>query len=54
MNKVYSTVVKKEVFLKHLLYTTGNSAQCYLAGWKGEGFGEERMHAECFAAHLKL
>ena len=24
-----------------LLYSTGNSAQCYVAGWMGGEFGEE-------------
>jgi len=26
---------------KDLLYNTGNSAQCYVVAWMGEGFGEE-------------
>ena len=26
---------------KGLLYNTGNSAQCYVVAWMGEGFGEE-------------
>ena len=29
---------------KDLLYSTWNSAQCYGAAWRGEGFGEAWIH----------
>ena len=29
---------------KDLLYSTGNSAQCYVAAWMGGEFGGERIH----------
>ena len=41
-----------------LLYSTGNSAQCYVAAWMGEGFEGEWKHIYVwlspFAIHLKL
>ena len=43
---------------KDLLYSTGNSAQCYLAAWMGGEFGGDWIHVyvwlSTFAAHLKL
>ena len=40
------------------LYSTGNSAQCYMAARMGEGFGEEWIHVYVwlspFDVHLKL
>ena len=43
---------------KDLLYFTGNSAQCYVAAWMGEGFGGEWIHVYVwlspFDVHLKL
>jgi len=40
-----------------LLYSTGNSAQCYVAAWVGMGFGRDWIHVYVrlspFAAHLK-
>ena len=48
----------KWVTKKDLLYSTGNSAQCYLAAWMGEEFGGEWIHVNVslssFAVHLKL
>ena len=32
-----------------LLYSTGNSAQCYVAAWVGEGFGGERISSVQFS-----
>ena len=29
---------------KDLLYSTGNSAQCYVAAWMGGEFGEEGIY----------
>ena len=41
-----------------LLYSTGNSAQCYVAVWVGGEFGGEWIHVYVwlspFAIHLKL
>ena len=43
---------------KDLLYSTGNSAQCYVAAWMGGEVGGERIHVyvglTCLAVHLKL
>ena len=43
---------------KDLLYSTGNSAQCYVAAWMGGEFGGEWIHVYVwlspFAVHLKL
>ena len=43
---------------KALLYSTGNSAQCYVAAWMGGEFGGEEIPVciwlSPFAAHLKL
>ena len=43
---------------KVLLYSTGNSAQCYVAAWTGGEFRGERRHGcvrlRPFAVHLKL
>ena len=40
------------------LYGTGNSAQCYVAVWRGGGLGGEWIPVygwlSCSAAHLKL
>ena len=43
---------------KDLLYSTGNSAQYYVAGWIVGEFGGEWIHVQAwlslFANHLKL
>ena len=43
---------------KDLLYSTRNSAQCYVAAWMGREFGGEWIHVYVwlspFAVHLKL
>ena len=43
---------------KDLLYSTWNSAQCYVPAWMGSGFGGEWIHVHIwlslFAVHLKL
>ena len=38
---IYSLLYLKRVTNKDLRYKTGNSAQCYGAGWMGGKFGEE-------------
>ena len=43
---------------KDLLYSTRNSAQCYVPDWMGWGFGGEWIHVyvwlSSFTVHLKL
>ena len=43
---------------KDLLYSTGNSAQCYVVAWMVGEFRRERTHVHVwlrpFAVHLKL
>ena len=36
---MYPQLYLKWITNKDLLYGTGNSAQCYVAAWMGEGFG---------------
>ena len=54
----YTLLYLKWITNKDLLYSTGNSAQCYVAAWMGGEFGGERIHAYVwlspFAMHLKL
>ena len=40
---MYTRFYLKCITSKDLLYSTGNSAQCYVAAWLGEGFGGEWM-----------
>ena len=55
---MYTLLCLKWITNKDLLYFTGNSAQCYVAAWMGEGFGGEWIHVYVwlspFAVHLKL
>ena len=55
---MYTLPYLKWITNKDLLYSTGNSAQCYMADWMGGEFGGEwiRVYAwlSCFAVHLKL
>ena len=37
---VYTVLYLKWITNKDLLYSTGNSAQCYVAAWMGGGLGE--------------
>ena len=37
---VYTLLYLKWITNKDLLYSTGNSTQCYMAAWMGEEFGE--------------
>ena len=54
----YALLYFKWITNKDLLYSTGNSAQCYAAAWMGGEFGGEWIHAYVwlspFAVHLKL
>ena len=40
----YTALYLKWTTKKGLLYSTGNSAQCYVAAWMGGEFGGERIH----------
>ena len=54
----YTLRYLKWITNKDLLYSTGNSAQCYVAAWMGGEFREEWIHVYVwlnpFAVHLKL
>ena len=56
--KRYILLYFKWITNKALLYSTGNSVQCYVAAWMGGEFGGERMHIYVwlnpFTIHLKL
>ena len=53
----YTLLYLKWMTNKNLLYSTGNSAQCYVAAWMGGEFGGEWVHVYVwlnpFAVHLK-
>ena len=42
---MYSLLYLKWISNKDLLYSTGNSAQCYVEVWMRKEFGKEWMHA---------
>ena len=41
---MYSLLYFKWITNKDLLYSTWNSAQCYVPAWMGRGFGGEWIH----------
>ena len=41
---MYTLLYLKWITNKALLYSTWNSAQCYMAAWMGGAFGRERIH----------
>ena len=55
---MYTLLYFKWITTKALLYSTGNSAQCYVAAWMGEERGPEWIHVSVwlspFTVHLKL
>ena len=55
---MYTLLYLKWIMNKDLLYSTGNSAQCYMPAWMAGEFGREWIHAYVrlspFAFHLKL
>ena len=55
---MYTLLWLKWVTNKDLLYSTGNSAWCYVAAWMGGEFGGEWTQVfvwlSPFAVHLKL
>ena len=54
----YTLLHFKKITRKDLLYSTRNSAQCYVAAWTGREFRGARIHVYVwlgpFAVHLKL
>ena len=53
-NNMYTLLYLKWITNKDLLYSTGNSAQCYVATWVGGEFEQEWIYmAESPALHLK-
>ena len=54
---MYTVLYLKWITNKDLLYTTGNSAQCYMAAWMGRVQGEwvqVYVWLSLLAVHLKL
>ena len=55
---VHTAIFKMDDQEKPIVYSTGNSAQCYVPAWMGEGLGEEWKHVyvwlSSFTVHLKL
>jgi len=41
---MYTLLYLKQITNKEVLYSTGNSAPCYVAAWMGREFGEEWIH----------
>ena len=54
---MYTLLYLKWTTNKELLWSTGNSAQCYVAAWMGREMGENWAHVYVelspFTAHLK-
>ena len=54
---MYTQLYLKWIIKKDLLYSTGNSAQCYMAAWMGGEFGREWIPVcvwlSPFSVHLK-
>ena len=54
----YTWLYLKWITNKDLLYSTGDSVQCYVAAWMGGEFGRKWIHVyvglSLFVAHLKL
>ena len=55
---MHTLLYLKRITNKEVLYSTGNSAQCYVAAWMGREFGGEWIHVcvclSPFDIHLKL
>ena len=55
---MYIWLYFKWIANKDILYSTGNSAQCYMAVWMGEEFEGKWIHVSVglspIAGHLKL
>ena len=55
---IYTMLYLKWITNRNLLYSTWNSAQCYILAWMGGGLGGDWIHVYVwlspFAARLKL
>ena len=56
---MYALLYLQWITSKDLWYSTWNSAQCYMAAWRGEGSGEKEYVSICvrvspFIVYLKL
>ena len=55
---MYTLLSIKWITNKVLVYSTGNSARCFVAAWRGGAFGEEWIHVYAwlspFTVHLNL
>ena len=55
---MYTLLYLKWITNKDLLYSTGNSAQCYVSAWMRREFGGEWIHVYVWlsplSVHLKL
>ena len=51
---MYALLYLKWVTNKGLLYSTGNSAQCYVAAWMGGEFGGEWVHVYVWLSHFAV
>ena len=55
---MYTLLCLKWITKEDLLYSTWNSAQCYMAAWMGGELGGERIHVYLwlspFTVHWKL
>ena len=55
---MYTPLYLKRITNKDLLYSTGNSAHCYVAAWMAGEFGGEWRHGcvrlNPFTVHLEL
>ena len=49
---MYTLLYLKWIINKDLLYSTWNSAQCYVAAWMGEDLGERMDTCTCMAESL--
>ena len=48
---MYTLQYSKWITNRGLLYSTGNSAQCYVAAWMGGDFRGERIHVSIWLVH---
>ena len=49
---IYTVLYLKWITSKDLLYSTGNSARCYMAAWMGGEFVGEWIRVSCMAESL--
>ena len=51
---MYTLLYLKWITNKDLLYSTGNSAECYVAAWRGEEFGREWIYVYVWLSPLAV